>query len=143
MQWPAFFSYSANGGIVTEIVKKPGTVDGYGGRLTLVRRATNQALTIQHSLVARHVARMRRNRPEAPPAELVGALERHFMAAVTTSGAAVGGAAAAPGVGTGVAAALSAGEVVTFLEAATLFVLAVAEVHGLPVHDLERRRTLV
>ncbi len=62
---------------------------------------------------------------------------------MSTSGAAVGGAAAAPGVGTGAAAAIGVGEIGFFLEASALLSLAVAEVHGLQIDDLERRRTLL
>ena len=58
-------------------------------------------------------------------------------------GAAVGGAAAAPGVGTGISLALSAGEALSSLELSTLYVLSVAEVHGVPLDEIERRRTLV
>lgn len=62
-----------------------------------------------------------------------------YVGTFATTGAAAGGAAAAPGVGTGIALALSAGE----LELSALFVLSVAEVHGVPVDEIERRRTLV
>lgn len=60
-----------------------------------------------------------------------------------STGAAVGGVAAAPGVGTGVAIAMSAAETVAFLEATALFALAVAETHGVRLEDVERRRTLL
>ena len=59
------------------------------------------------------------------------------------SGAAVGSAAAFPGIGTLVALSAVAGETVVFLEATAVFVLAVAEVHGIPAEHRERRRALV
>ena len=59
------------------------------------------------------------------------------------SGAAVGSAAAFPGIGTLVALSAVAGETVVFLEATAVFVLAVAEVHGIPADHRERRRALV
>jgi hypothetical protein len=59
------------------------------------------------------------------------------------SGAAVGSAAAFPGIGTFVAMSAVAGETVVFLEATAVFALAVAEVHGIPVDQRERRRALV
>ena len=59
------------------------------------------------------------------------------------SGAAVGSAAAFPGIGTLVAMSAVAGETVVFLEATAVFVLAVAEVHGIPAEHRERRRALV
>jgi hypothetical protein len=57
--------------------------------------------------------------------------------------AAVGSAAAFPGIGTLVALSAVAGETVVFLEATAVFVLAVAEVHGIPAEHRERRRALV
>jgi hypothetical protein len=98
---------------------------------------------VQQPVLARHVQRLRKRRPDATPADVVASLEKQYLAAVTGTGAAVGGTAAAPGVGTGVALALSAGEVVGFLEASALCCLAVAEVHGVRIDDLERRRTLL
>lgn len=98
---------------------------------------------MQQPVVARHIQRLRGRRPDATPTEVIASLEKQYLAAVTGAGAAVGGSAAAPGVGTGVALALSAGEVVTFLEASALFCLAVGEVHGVRIDDLERRRTLL
>ena len=48
-----------------------------------------------------------------------------------------------PGIGTLVALSAVAGETVVFLEATAVFVLAVAEVHGIPAEHRERRRALV
>ncbi len=90
-----------------------------------------------------HLARMRRSRPDAPPAEIVTSLEKQFLASVSAIGAASGGAAAAPGVGTAVAFGLTAFEIGGVVEATALFALSVAEIHGVRVIDLERRRTLV
>lgn len=106
-------------------------------------RTLDKALAMQREPIARHVERVRRGRPGAPPSEIIRRLERQYLAAVTASGAAVGAAAAAPGVGTAVALAVGIGEVGAFLEASTLLTLAIAEVHGLSIDDLERRRTLV
>jgi hypothetical protein len=70
-------------------------------------------------------------------------LEKRYLAAVTSTGAALGGVAAAPAVGAVLALAFSGGEAVVFLQAAALFALAVAEVHGIRVAEVERRRVLV
>jgi hypothetical protein len=48
-----------------------------------------------------------------------------------------------PGIGTLAALSAVAGETVVFLEATALFVLAGAEVHGIPAEHRERRRALV
>lgn len=98
---------------------------------------------LQAPAVRAYVARLRRANPGAGPAEIVTKLEKHYLAAVMASGAAVGSAAAFPGIGTLTALSAVAGETVVFLEATAAFVLAVADVHGIPVEDRERRRTLV
>ena len=109
----------------------------------LVERGLDRALSVQQPVVARHIERLRERRPDASPADVINTLEKQYLTAVTGMGAAVGGAAAAPGVGTGLSFALSAGEMVSFLETSALFCLAVAEVHGIEIDDVERRRTLL
>ncbi len=103
----------------------------------------DKAITIQSSLVGKNIARARQRNPEATPAQVIRTLERMYVSSLTGTGAAVGGAAAAPAVGTGIALALSAGEAFTSLELSTLFALSVAEVHGVPLDEVERRRTIV
>jgi hypothetical protein len=103
----------------------------------------DKALSLQQGQVVNHVRKMRRSRPDAAPAEIVAALERHYLATVAGLGAAAGGPAAMPGVGTAVSLALAGGEVVGVIDVTALFALAVAEVHGVTINDLERRRTLV
>ena len=70
-------------------------------------------------------------------------LDHQFRLAMTGSGAAVGAAAAVPGVGTAASVALAGGEVVTTLEATMLYVLASAQAHGVEVDDVDRRRALL
>jgi hypothetical protein len=113
------------------------------GLPAVLLRGLEKAISMQRSPAAGYVARLRRARPNATPAEIVAVLEKRYLTAVTGTGAAVGSAAAAPGIGTGVALALSGGETAVFLEATALFALAVAEVHGIRVADVERGRTLV
>jgi hypothetical protein len=106
-------------------------------------RGLSKALAIQTPAVEAHVNRLRRTRPDARPADLLAALERHYLSTVTLLGAAVGGTAAAPAVGTGASIALGIGEIPIFLEATALFALGAADIHGVHINDLERRRTLV
>ncbi len=103
----------------------------------------DRAVRVQQPVVAGYVERLRRRKPDATPAEVIESLERQFLTAVTGTGAAIGGTATAPGIGTMSALALSAGETVAFLETSGVFVLAVAEVHGVHVDDVERRRALL
>lgn len=109
----------------------------------LLSHVLESSARVQAPAVRAYVARLRRANPDASPSELVTKLEKHYLAAVMASGAAVGSAAAFPGIGTLAALSAVAGETVLFLEATAAFVLAVAEVHGIPVEDRERRRTLV
>lgn len=98
---------------------------------------------VQAPAVAAYVNRLREHNPGATPAEIITKLEKHYLAATMASGAAVGSAAAFPGIGTLVAMSAVAGETVVFLEATAVFALTVAEVHGIPVTERERRRALV
>ena len=103
----------------------------------------DKALTLQGALVEKHIARLRRIRPEATPAGIRKLLDAEFRAATISAGAGVGVAAAAPGIGTAAALALSGGEALGFLGATALYVLSRAELQGIPLGDIERRRTLV
>jgi hypothetical protein len=98
---------------------------------------------VQAPAVEAYVARSRRANPDASPAEIITKLEKRYLAAVMASGAAVGSAAAFPGIGTITALSAVAGETVVFLEATAVFVLAVAEIHGIPAGHREHRRALV
>lgn len=109
----------------------------------LVRVAFDRALMLQGAAVEKHIARARQRNPDATPTDVVRTLERMYRSAQTGTGIAVGAAAAAPGVGTGVALAAAGGEVLSSLELTTLFVLSLAEVHGLRIDELERRQTLI
>jgi len=103
----------------------------------------DKAIDVQSPLVRKNIARARQRNPEATPAQVIRSLERMYVSALTGTGAAVGGTAAAPGVGTGVALALSAGEALSSLELSALFALSIAEVHGVRIDEIERRRTIV
>lgn len=98
---------------------------------------------VQGPAVKAYVDRLRGQSPNATPSEIVTKLEKHYTAAVIASGAAVGSAAAFPGIGTLAAMSAVAGETVVFLEATAVYVLAVAEVYGIPADHRERRRALV
>ncbi|MGH3939171.1 MAG: hypothetical protein ACRDTG_11160 [Pseudonocardiaceae bacterium] len=113
------------------------------GLAAVLQRALAKAIAIQRSPIAAYIALLRRSRPEATPAEIIAVLEKQYLAAVTGTGAAAGGAAAVPGIGTVLGLTLSGGERAVFYETTTLFALAIAEVHGIRADEVERRRTLV
>jgi hypothetical protein len=102
-----------------------------------------KSLSLQAALVSRHIGRIRRRHPDADPATVTKRLNAEFRAATISAGAGVGAAAAAPGVGTAAALALSGGETIGFLNATTLYILSRADLHGIPLQDVDRRRTLV
>ena len=108
-----------------------------------VVRGIEKAVEVQRPLVLANIRRLQRKHPEASAAELVGILEKHYLAAVTGTGAAVGATAVVPAVGTVAALGLSAAATVGFLEATALFAQSVAEIHGIRLADPERARTMV
>jgi hypothetical protein len=105
--------------------------------------ALDKALTIQRPVVQNYLDRVRRKHPELTPAEVVEQLEKRYLAAVVSIGGASGAAAAVPGVGTVATIASGAAEITAFVSASAMFVLALAELHGVPVSDPEVRRALV
>jgi hypothetical protein len=105
--------------------------------------ALDRALSIQRPIVVAYVARVRRRNPTATPAEIVRQLERRFRAAVIGTGAASGGTAALPGVGTAASLAAGAAEIAAFISTTAVYVLALAEVYDVPVDDPQVRRALV
>jgi hypothetical protein len=108
-----------------------------------VQKGIDKLLSVQRPLVLAHLRGIRRRHPDASPAQIIRVLERRYLAAVTTGGAAVGASAVIPGVGVGISFALSAAETAGFLETSALFAQSVTEVHGIAVDDPERARTLV
>ncbi len=122
---------------------REGADEDPGAVAKLLSHVLERSTRLQGPAVTAYVNRLREGRPDASPADIVTALEKHYLAAVMASGAAVGSAAAFPGIGTLAAMGAVAGETLVFLEATAVFALAVAEVHGVPADHRERRRALV
>lgn len=116
-------------------------VKGISGRM--LKAAVERALRIQQPTIAAHIAKIRRDRPDATPAEVIAGLDKQYLLAAGGLGAAAGGAAFVPGIGTAASLAAGAAEVVAVLDASALYTLALAEVHGQPMENVERRRALV
>ncbi|WP_285137063.1 hypothetical protein [Microbacterium sp. lyk4-40-TSB-66] len=106
-------------------------------------RMLDRVLSVQRPVVLAHLRSIRLRHPDATVEQILKILERRYLAAVTTGGAAVGATAVVPGIGTGVTLALSGVETVGFLEATALYAQSVAEVHGVAVEDPDRGRALV
>ncbi|MFT4258343.1 hypothetical protein [Microbacterium sp.] len=82
-------------------------------------------------------------RTGAAPAEVLKELDSRYVATVTITGSGVGASAAIPGVGIPIALGLGVADLLFFYETSALYVLAVAELHGIPVDDPERAKPLV
>jgi len=109
----------------------------------LTVRGIDKVLAIQRPLVLAHIRSIRLRNPDATPEKLVRILERRYLAAITTGGAAVGATAVVPGIGTGITLALSGVETLGFMESTTLFAQSLAEVHGIAIENPDRARALV
>ncbi|MCU1438283.1 MAG: hypothetical protein JWP66_1370 [Naasia sp.] len=106
-------------------------------------KAFDRLLDVQRPLVLAHIRGVRRRHPDASPEQIIRILERRYLVAITTGGAASGASAAVPGIGTAAALALSGVETAGFLEASALFAQSVTEVHGIAITEPERARSLV
>lgn len=79
----------------------PATRDGVdenpGAAAKVLSTIIERSARVQAPAVKAYVDRLRQQSPDATPAEIVTRLEKHYLAAVMASGAAVGSAAAFPG----------------------------------------------
>lgn len=103
----------------------------------------DRAIRQASKLAGAAVEQLRAQYPGADDGILVAKLEVLFSTTVTTTGAATGGMAAAPGVGTFAALATGVGDGTFFLTASASHVLAVANVYGIRVEHYERQRALL
>ena len=103
----------------------------------------DRAVTIPSATIHKHVNKVRARNPDASPAEIIRLLEKEYLRVIQTTGGAVGAAAAIPAVGTAVSVVLSTSDVATFFASSAAFSLAVADVHGIDVQDIPRRRALL
>ncbi|GAB3269277.1 hypothetical protein GCM10027449_03360 [Sinomonas notoginsengisoli] len=117
--------------------------DSQGRATPRVHRALLAAVDVQRPLVLANLRRLRRQHPGHSPAQLSRRLERDYLTAVGGTGAAVGGTAAVPGIGTMASLGLSAAATVGFLEATALYAASIAELHGVHLEDPERARTTI
>jgi hypothetical protein len=127
--------------MVTSAAAGPSPEESASGRRIVA--LLDKAVALQTPLVRKNIARARQRQPEGTPGQAVRALERMHFSRMTSAGATIGATAAAPGFGTSVALALSAGEVLSSFEFGALFALSLAGIHGVPIDDLERRRAIV
>ncbi|PCC33524.1 hypothetical protein [Glutamicibacter sp. BW77] len=118
-------------------------IDSSGKPRSAVQDAIMRGVGVQRPLVLAYLKRLRAKNPQASAAELAKTVERDYLVVVTGSGAAVGGTAAVPAVGTAVALGLSLAATLGFLEASALYAQSLAELHGIAIDDPDRSRLLV
>lgn len=102
-----------------------------------------KAIAVQRPVVLEYLRSVRRAKPYATPAEVLKELDSRYVATVTITSSGVGASAAIPGLGVPIALGLGVADVLFFYETSALYVLAVAELHGIPVDDPERAKPLV
>lgn len=105
--------------------------------------AVDKAVHLQTSSIRAYVDWLRRQNPDASPAEIQKRMDKHLKNTVTGTGAGVGATAAVPGIGLVTGAAAVAGESVLFLDLAAFYTVASAYLRGVDVDDPERRRAIV
>jgi len=102
-----------------------------------------QAISVQRPVVLELLKSLRREKPNATPAQILRELEKRYVTTVTATSTGVGASAAIPAVGIPLALGLGAADLVFFAETSALFVLAASELHGIEVRDADRARPLI
>ena len=103
----------------------------------------DKAISTAGGLARQRVESLRRNNPHLSDAQLLKKVDLAFSSAVTSTGAATGAVAAAPGVGTAAGLLAAAGDTSWFFAAASAYVLSDAELRGVQVESFEHQRALV
>lgn len=111
--------------------------------LRSLSETVDKVVQISQPEIVKYIEQSRRSRPDASPEEIINVLGGRFAASVAGTGAAAGATAAAPGVGTPIAVALAAGDALAYTGVAALYTFALAEIYGVPIAELERRRTIL
>lgn len=106
-------------------------------------KVVSKVLDIQRPLVLKHIQNVAAKNPELTAEQIAERLGQQYLNTVTGAGAAVGGTAIVPGVGTVAALGLSAAATVGFMEATALYAQSLAELHGITMEDPQRAEALV
>ena len=106
-------------------------------------KALSTVLAVQRPLVLKNIQRMAAKHPGESPERLAERLGQQYLTTVTGAGAAVGGTAIVPGIGTVAVLGLSGAAVAGFMEATALYAQSLAELHGITTQDPQRAQALV
>ncbi|APT93739.1 membrane protein [Corynebacterium phocae] len=124
----------------TQWAEEQGEGDSFN---TTVLSALDKAVALQSGTIVKYVEGVKNRNPQASHQERQAEIDDHFLKVVTGTGATAGGASAIPGVGFITGAAAIAGESFVFLEAATWYILASANLRGIDITNKDLRRALV
>lgn len=105
--------------------------------------AVDKVVNLQSGTIKAYVHWLRRQNPDASPAEIQKIMEKHFRNTVTGTGAGAGATAAVPGIGLITGTAAIAAESVLFLDLAAFYTVAAAYLRGEDIKDPDRRRAMV
>jgi hypothetical protein len=106
-------------------------------------RVLDNSIEAAGKLARDRVQALRRSNPHLSDAQLLKKVDVAFTSLVTTTGAATGAVAAAPGVGTAISMVAAAGDASWFFTAASGYVLSAAELRGIKIENFEHQRALV
>jgi hypothetical protein len=106
-------------------------------------QALDKSIDAAGKIARQRVEALRRKHPDLSDAQLLKKVNTAFSSAVTSTGAATGAVAAAPGVGTAISLVAAAGDASWFVGAASAYVLSAAELRGIEVESFEHQRALV
>lgn len=109
----------------------------------LLMSAVDRGLSEAQPIALARVEKMRATYPGISREQMAKKLSRRFRNTVAASGAAVGAASVAPGVGTAVSIAAVAPDLLLFMRESAVYVLAMADIHGVRALDVEERRAVV
>lgn len=131
--------------VITDAVNSdPKKLEEEAGRIgkTFIA-AVDKAVHLQSGSITAYVNWLRRQNPDATPAEIQKKMDRHLRTTVSGTGAGAGLASAVPGIGLMTGAAAIASESVVFLDLAAFYTVASAYLRGVDITDPERRRAIV
>ena len=109
----------------------------------MLMAAVDKGLSEAHPIATKRVEKMRAEYPGITTEQMSKKLGRRFRNTVAASGAATGAAAAAPGVGTAVGLAATAPDLLLYMRESAIYVLAMAQIHGVRALDADERRAVV
>jgi len=90
-----------------------------------------------------YIKELRRQNPDATPAEIARKIEKWYVTATTSASAAAGATATIPVVGIPTAVALGVADLTFFYESTALFAICMAELRGYRIDDEERAKVVV